>query len=392
MGVKHLRRRFLRAGATTSFPAACSPDSRKPSEAVRDAHAGAGRGTARVGLRLRSVAAAGGRARHAGGPAPRPPPAVPQAGQEPSPEAARAQRRERGGAAGDREGPRRGDVRPPVLLQLRGLARRRARRRAPHRSRWQHRDRHEAEAAGPRSPEARRERDPRLRPRAGDGEHHRRRGDPARRPGGNGQDLRRRPAAAPRAAAELPDRVFPGGRARLLHDAVVGAARGKARARGRALGARGPGLRAPGRAPGGISHRRRDLDAAVGVRGQGPDDGVQDAALPRPRGDHEGDPRAGVAGHQSRVGEGHEGGAARRVHRDRGSRAHEIGGPGPGCAAHRGDGGGAQREARGVGAARPLRRAHRHQRDDADDRLLARDHRGDAGGRTDLRKGRTHAG
>ena len=62
----------------------------------------------------------------------------------------------------------------------------------------------------------------RLRPRAGHGEHPRRVRHPPARHGRVGEDLRRRAAAAARAAAQLPDRVLARGRARLLHDALVG--------------------------------------------------------------------------------------------------------------------------------------------------------------------------
>ena len=45
---------------------------------------------------------------------------------------------------------------------------------------------------------------------------------PPARHGGVGADLRRRPAAESRAAAQLPDRLLARGRARLLHDAARG--------------------------------------------------------------------------------------------------------------------------------------------------------------------------
>ena len=65
------------------------------------------------------------------------------------------------------------------------------------------------------------------------------------------EDLRRRAAAASRAAAQLSDRVLARGRARLLHDALVGAARRQADAGQGAVGARGRVVR----------RARRELEA-----------------------------------------------------------------------------------------------------------------------------------
>ena len=74
----------------------------------------------------------------------------------------------------------------------------------------------------------------------------------------------------PRAAAELPGGLQPGGGARLLHHPLLGAARRRARAGGGALGGRGARLPRR-RAPGGLPHRRRPLHHG--------------AALPRRAGD-----------------------------------------------------------------------------------------------------------
>ena len=73
----------------------------------------------------------------------------------------------------------------------------------------------------------------------------------------------------PRAAAQLPDRVLAGGRARLLHDALVGAARrqaasGDARCRSASRWSFG----GTGRRARGVPHGGRSLDHAVPVRGQ----------------------------------------------------------------------------------------------------------------------------
>ena len=126
---------------------------------------------------------------------------------------------------------RRGDERHPVLLQLRSRASRGRGRRALLRPRRQHRDRVPAEGA---------RRETRARRRSSVVP------DCGLAPGmvnilaqygieqldtvEVGEDLRRRTAAASRAAAQLPDRVLARGRARLLHDAVVGPARREAHA------------------------------------------------------------------------------------------------------------------------------------------------------------------
>ena len=136
---------------------------------------------------------------------------------------------------------RRGDERDPVLLQLRA-------RQARRWSAGVHfcdlggntDDRVSAEGARPRARSSKGVTvDPRLRARAGDGEHPRRstassswtRVD-------DGEDLRRRTAAESGAAAQLSDRVLARGGARLLHDAVVGRARRQAHAGEGAVGAR----------------------------------------------------------------------------------------------------------------------------------------------------------
>ena len=121
----------------------------------------------------------------------------------------------------------------------------------------------------------------RLRPRAGHGEHPRRRGHPPARQGGKGQDLRRRAPEAPRAAAQLPDRVFPRGRARLLHHDLVDPPRRQAHAGGRAQRARAGGVSGAGRHARGVPHRRRRQHHALLLRGQGRRPGVQDAPLSR---------------------------------------------------------------------------------------------------------------
>ena len=74
-------------------------------------------------------------------------------------------------------------------------------------------------------------------------------------------------------------------------------------------------VRLAGRHARGVSHRRRHLHDGVPLRGQDPDDGVQDAALSGPRRAHGDDSRAGAARHRAGRREGHEGRAARRVHR-----------------------------------------------------------------------------
>ena len=114
---------------------------------------------------------------------------------------------------------------------------------------------------------------------------------------------------APGAAAQLSDRVFAGGRARLLHHALVGASgwqagAGRCPERGRA-----GRVSLAGRHAGGVSHRRRHQHAAVCLRGQDRRHGVQDAPLSRARRHHAPDPRAGPAGQRAHRGEGQEGGA-----------------------------------------------------------------------------------
>ena len=162
-------------------------------------------------------------------------------------------------------GPRRGRGRLPLL-----------------RSRRQHRDRVRAEEARTSRPwREGRLGHSRLRPRARHGQHPGRRGDPPAGPGGAGQGLRRRPAPAARAAAQLSDRLLARRRARLLHHAVVGAARRQAGAGGRAERARAGGVPRAGRHARGVPHRRRHQHAALRLRGQGRRDGVQDAALSR---------------------------------------------------------------------------------------------------------------
>ena len=95
------------------------------------------------------------------------------------------------------------------------------------------------------------------------------------------KDLRRRAAAAARAAAQLSDRLFARRRARLLHHAVLGAAGRQAGAGGRAERARAGGVPAAGRHARGVPHRRRHQHPAVRVRRQDGRHGVQDAALSR---------------------------------------------------------------------------------------------------------------
>src|SRR5439155_16072288 len=118
------------------------------------------------------------------------------------------------------------------------------------------------------------------------------------------------------AAAQLSDRVLAGRRARLLHDPLVGAARRQAGACGGALRAGARRLPAAGGRARGVPHRRGHLHPAVGVRGQGTDHGVQDAALSRACRDHAADPRARAPRSHARHGERHERRAARCIHRD----------------------------------------------------------------------------
>ena len=144
-----------------------------------------------------------------------------------------AARRDRSGRGpGDAPRPRGGHERHSLLLQRRPWPGPRSRRAATSpisaaipRSCSSRRSSHE-QARGPE-----RLGDPRLRARAGHGQHPGRGGHPPARPGRAGQDLRRRAAAAARAAAQLPDRLFARRRARLLHHAVVGAARRPSRCR-----------------------------------------------------------------------------------------------------------------------------------------------------------------
>ena len=166
-------------------------------------------------------------------PAPRPPARLPRSrysGPRLIPTHAR-RARPRGRARRDAR-VRRRDERHPVLLQSRSWPSARSRRACTS----------AISAATPRSCSSRRSshergageghhRRARLRPGAGHGEHPRRSTASAARHGGLGAHLRRRTAAASRAAAQLPDRLLARGRARLLHDAVVGAARRQARRR-----------------------------------------------------------------------------------------------------------------------------------------------------------------
>ena len=100
----------------------------------------------------------------------------------------------------------------------------------------------------------------------------------------------------PRAPAQLPDRLFPRGRARLLHHPVLGAAWRQAGAGGRAERAGDGGVPLAGRPARGVPHRRGHQHAAVQVRGPGGRHGVQDAPLSRPRRHHAPHPGAGPAG------------------------------------------------------------------------------------------------
>ena len=114
---------------------------------------------------------------------------------------------------------------------------------------------------------------------------------------GAGADLRRRPAAAARAAAQLPDRLLARGRARLLHHALVGPARRQAGTGGRAVRAGARGVPRTGRA-----RSRRSTPPAASARcrsayeGKVRRHGVQDAPLSRSRRHHAADPGAGPAG------------------------------------------------------------------------------------------------
>src|SRR3989441_5351016 len=148
----------------------------------------------------------------------------------------------------------------PYYFNL-GRASRGRSRPALRRPRRQHGDRLQPEEARPGSVRPERLRDHRLRARAGHGERARGRGDPARRRRGDREDLRGRTATAPRAAAQLPDRVLPGRSARLLHDAVLGAAGRQADARRRAVGSRARDVSAAGGRARGLPHGRRHLDA-----------------------------------------------------------------------------------------------------------------------------------
>src|SRR5437870_679686 len=136
---------------------------------LRDAHAGAGRGTSGIRLRVRSVAAPRRRAGHDRGPEARARSRLPQA---PRRETARAPEARRAGwrraARGDGRS-RRGPERGAVLLQPRGLPGRGGRRCPLRRPGRQHGDRLPAEEARRRSEAAECFGHPGLRPRARDG-------------------------------------------------------------------------------------------------------------------------------------------------------------------------------------------------------------------------------
>ena len=70
--------------------------------------------------------------------------------------------------------------------------------------------------------------------------------------------------------------------------------------------ARAGAFRRTGRRARGVSHRGRTLDDGVPLRGEDPDDGVQDASLSRPREDHGSDPRARSARPRADRREGNE--------------------------------------------------------------------------------------
>ena len=199
---------------------------------------------------------------------------------------------------------------------------------------------------------------PRLRPRAGHGQYPGRRGDPPARPGGAGEGLRRRPAPAARAAAQLPDRLLARRRARLLHHAVLGAPRRQAGAGGRAERARGR-WSSPSRS----ARSRRSTPAAASARCpfayQGKIDVMEYKTLRYPG--HVAIMRPirelGLLDNKPVEVKGKSGGAARRLHRRGAPQAAQAAGPGPGGAA--GDRDRAEGRQAGAGlvpAHRPLRR------------------------------------
>ena len=86
-------------------------------------------------------------------------------------------------------------------------------------------------------------------------------------------------AAASRAAAQLHARVLARGRAGLLHDAVVGAARRKTNAGQGAVRTRAREVRAAARRARSVPYGGRPVDDGVPLRRQDSGDGVQDAPL-----------------------------------------------------------------------------------------------------------------
>ena len=220
-------------------------------------------------------------------------------------------------------GSRRRAVRVSVLLQLRHGTPRAPGRSPLHRPGRQHRDRRAAEGTRRPGPRSRTFDRPRRRARPGHGQHP---GTGRNRPARHhrlGAPLGGGTPPAPQTAAQLPDRVFARGHARLLRDARRDPEGRQTHDRRGALADRVPRLPRPHRTTGGLSHRWRDLHPACPVRRTGPVARVQDAAVSGPRAHHACDPRPGSPRRQRCRAPGGAGQPAPFFHRAGHAPAHE---------------------------------------------------------------------